>query len=183
MQLSLPLSRIKISLWEEGNRMLKALIKVKDALLNIYLWVAAAMLAVLILSCLIQVVARYLLPSSPPWTEELARFAFIWSSSLGAAVALERGLHAAITVVVDRMPVPLRNVVRVLTLLIILALSGLIGWSGALLSIATRATPSPSLRLPMIYVHSAVVFCGLGMGISALCSLFGKKDITGGGAE
>ena len=43
--------------------MLKALIKVKDALLNVYLWVAAAMLAVLILSCLIQVVARYLLPS------------------------------------------------------------------------------------------------------------------------
>lgn len=163
--------------------MLKALIKVKDALLNIYLWVAAAMLAVLILSCLIQVVARYLLPSSPPWTEELARFAFIWSSSLGAAVALERGLHAAITVVVDRMPAPLRKAVRALTLLIILALSGLIGWSGALLSIATRTTPSPSLRLPMIYVHSAVAFCGLGMGISALCSLFGKKDITGGGTE
>lgn len=38
---------------------------------------------------LLQVIARYLLPWAPNWTEELARFCFIYLVSMGAALAVK----------------------------------------------------------------------------------------------
>jgi len=48
-------------------------------------------LHVMLLSVLLQVVARYIFNSPPAWTEELARYAMIWAAMTGAAMAYYRG--------------------------------------------------------------------------------------------
>ncbi len=67
-------------------------------------------LFLLILVCL-QVVSRYLIQMSLSWTEETARIALLWTVMLGAAVAMERREHYAITVVSDRLRPPVDRIV------------------------------------------------------------------------
>jgi len=52
--------------------------------------VAMFALAVMLVSVLVQVVARYGFDAPPPWTEELARYAMIWAGMLGATMAYYR---------------------------------------------------------------------------------------------
>ena len=67
-------------------------------------WLLVASVAILIIPVALQIFSRYtaLIPSYI-WTEELARFCFIWSIMLGAMVGIREGTHF----VVDLWP-PLR---------------------------------------------------------------------------
>jgi TRAP-type C4-dicarboxylate transport system permease small subunit len=56
------------------------------------LWLACAGLAVMVVCILVQIVSRYLIAEPLAWTEELARYAMIWSGLAGATVAYRRGL-------------------------------------------------------------------------------------------
>lgn len=47
-------------------------------------------LCVMLVSILLQIVARYVFDAPPPWTEELGRYAMIWSGMLGATMAYFR---------------------------------------------------------------------------------------------
>ena len=57
-------------------------------------WLLVASVAVLIIPVTLQIFSRYteLIPSYI-WTEELARFCFIWSIMLGAMVGVREGTH------------------------------------------------------------------------------------------
>ena len=76
---------------------MKVIKTIKDKILFAYQLVAAITLVVLIAAAAIQVVTRYVMAQPPGWTDELARFAFVWCSALGAVVALDKGMHAGIT--------------------------------------------------------------------------------------
>ena len=73
------------------------------------------------LCVLAQVVFRYVFGSPLTWSEELARYLFIWCAFLGWIVASRRRSHLAMTFVADRMPRPaqvsLAVTVQVATLL------------------------------------------------------------------
>jgi len=53
---------------------------------------AAGFMGVMLISILVQIVARYLISEPPAWTEELGRHAMIWAGFLGATVACRRRL-------------------------------------------------------------------------------------------
>ena len=63
---------------------MKVIKTIKDKILFAYQLVAAITLVVLIAAAAIQVVTRYVMAQPPGWTDELARFAFVWCSALGA---------------------------------------------------------------------------------------------------
>ena len=89
-----------------------------------------AILFILVLSLLaliaLQVFTRYVLQAALPWTEEVARMLLVWTVMVGAAIAMERKQHYAITVLssgfrgVTRMAVLL--VTNVLGLVFLVAL-------------------------------------------------------------
>jgi TRAP-type transport system small permease protein len=56
------------------------------------------------LCVLVQVVFRYAFNSPLTWSEELARYLFIWCAFLGWIVASRRGSHLAMTFVAERLP-------------------------------------------------------------------------------
>lgn len=47
-------------------------------------------LAVMLLAVLLQIVARYVFASPPPWTDEIGRYAMLWSGMFGATMAYYR---------------------------------------------------------------------------------------------
>ena len=58
---------------------------------------------VMCISLILQVVFRYVLQIIAPWTEELARFACIWSTFLGAAICFEERAHIKIDFVIAKV--------------------------------------------------------------------------------
>jgi TRAP-type C4-dicarboxylate transport system permease small subunit len=64
---------------------------------------AVAGFLVMCISLILQVVFRYVLQIVAPWTEELARFACIWSTFLGAAICFEERAHIKIDFVIAKV--------------------------------------------------------------------------------
>jgi TRAP-type C4-dicarboxylate transport system permease small subunit len=77
---------------------------------------AAAFLFAIFVVILVQVFFRYVLGRPLMWTEEAARYLYIWTCYLGTAVAFRRGVHIRIGVVVDRLSPPARWVAELVGL-------------------------------------------------------------------
>lgn len=65
------------------------------------------LMVIMILATLIvalQVVTRYLLKVSLPWSEEIARYMFLWLTWVGASYATKMRRHVTIDIVVEALP-------------------------------------------------------------------------------
>ena len=69
------------------------------------------------------VILRYFFSSSIPGGFEALRFAFIYTTFLGAAVLVGRDGHISIRLLVDRLPRPARRVVDVLNSVLVAGLN------------------------------------------------------------
>ena len=59
---------------------------------------------IMFVSVCLQVFFRYVLEKPLSWSEELARFAFVWLSFIGAAMSLGKRLHFGIDYLVKKFP-------------------------------------------------------------------------------
>jgi len=105
---------------------------------------------------LAEVIFRYVLLLPLFWTEEFARYCLVWSSLLGAGVALKRGEHIAVTFFADKFPKGIQTGTALLVQIFIAALVGVILWGGLCLVILTRHQLSPAMRIPMSWPYMAV---------------------------
>ena len=75
--------------------------------------VAAALLAVMMVTVLANVIFRYVLDHPLLWGDEVASLAFIWMAMLGAAIAVDRHEHLRLTIFLPLIPTRLRGWVEV----------------------------------------------------------------------
>ena len=74
--------------------------------INTLVWSGAAVFLVLMLLLVfMQIIARYLIQDAPPWTEEAARFAMIWSGLLGGVAAFHQNADPVLVEVKDTHPI------------------------------------------------------------------------------
>ncbi|MFN3229384.1 MAG: TRAP transporter small permease [Asticcacaulis sp.] len=118
-----------------------------------------------------QVFGRFILQSSPSWTEQAALFLMIWFVSLAAAAGVREGFHIRITAVEESAPPRIRQFMQTTANIIV----GLIGvtmliWGGELvIKTWNHAIPSLSLTRGMAY---------LGLPLSgALIALFSIENV------
>jgi TRAP-type C4-dicarboxylate transport system permease small subunit len=146
-------------------------------------WIAVMFLVVLVSCCVLQVFTRYVLNNSFSWTEELARFAFIWCSMLGATICTYRSSHAVVTVILNSLPEPIHKVVKLFITLCVTSASYVLvryGWTVSVMSAQQR---TPALKLSIRYIYLAA--CTAGVIILIYCvaqlieqvrDLFRKKE-------
>ena len=108
----------------------------------------------------VQVFARYVLNNTPPWSEELCRYLFIWVSFLGACVATRRAAHLGVDSLVSRLPAGTREVLRHAVSTLIVVFTGLLVWQGAALVPAMASQRSPSMAMSLQYVFAAIPIAG-----------------------
>lgn len=104
-----------------------------------------------------QVVTRYVLNAPVPWSEELARFALVWLTFIGAGYVMARGTH--VTVVVGSSMLGKRGaaVLDAFGSLVVVAVCAvLLANSIQFLQTAGR-TSSPAAGISMSYVYGAAV--------------------------
>lgn len=104
-----------------------------------------------------QVVWRYALNSPLTWSEEISRFLFAWIVFLGAAAAVREGTHIRIDLFVDRLPRGVSRALRGLSLVLTVALFGLVAVVGFWYVVHTQGTTSAALRWPVNLVHYAAL--------------------------
>ena len=105
---------------------------------------------------LLQVIFRYVLNLPLFWTEEFARYCLVWSSLLGSAVAVKRGRHIAVNILIERCPAALHKMLTIIALLSVAAVLAIILWGGIQLVAITRPQISPALRVSMAIPYLAV---------------------------
>ena len=119
-------------------------------------WAIAAMMAVLVAVTLLQVYFRYFTNSSLDWSEELARYLFIWIAFLTGAIAVRRQAHIVVDVVVARMPAPVRRGLAVVTVALTLVFLGFLALYGASLVRVVWSQTTPGLGISRGYVFLSV---------------------------
>ena len=124
-------------------------------------YVGMVFFIVLIIACVMQVFFRFVMNHSLSWTEETARYCFIWMHMIGASLLIQDGGHATVTVILDALHGPVRKAVDALIALIIIFNGAIMTYSGAMLAYSSRANLSTALRIPMWIINISVAVGGV----------------------
>lgn len=117
--------------------------------------VLTAFVAMLIL-VIAQVLFRYVLQVSVPWTEEAARWFYAWQIFLGSAVAAKRGLHLRATFLLERLPPKLKALVDFVIGLAGLAFLAGIIWGSLVMMRAVYPVEAGSFPVSTSYLYLAI---------------------------
>ncbi|MDR1508398.1 MAG: TRAP transporter small permease [Synergistaceae bacterium] len=122
---------------------------------------AMALMTVLVFC---QVVMRYIFSNSLSWSEELARFIFMWLSWVGASYAVKERSHFRVEMFANLMKGRRRKKFELLILAVWFAFSVNMVWLGTQLMIFLIETGqiSAAMEIPMSWVYASVpVGCAL----------------------
>ena len=114
------------------------------------------LMAVIFLCATFQVLNRFMLHSSAPWTEELCRYAFILVAFLGVANGVKRGTHLNVDLIDSVLPKKVKAVLDVvLDAAFLLLMAYMLKISiDYLMRVARYGTVSVGLKIPMWIVYS-----------------------------
>lgn len=116
-------------------------------------WAVTISFMLMILTVMVQVIARYALPWSPHWTEEMARFSFIYMVSLGAGLAVKDRSYINVSLFLDWLDTKNRIWMDTLILLaIILLMLCMFVFSFPLMKIVSLQN-SASLKINMAFIY------------------------------
>ncbi|AMY72292.1 TRAP transporter small permease [Frigidibacter mobilis] len=105
----------------------------------------------------VQIFMRYVMGASLSWSEELARYFFIWATYIGIAYAVRKDAHIRVTMGTDLLPPRGRAYVRVLTHVIFAGFALFVMYQGWFMVEKTFrfGQKSASLGVPMGIVYLA----------------------------
>ena len=105
----------------------------------------------------IQVVMRYVFHSSLTWSEELARYLFVWLVYFSVAYTAKRQAHIRIDAAINLYPKALRPWIEILSEIIVLIFSIFIAYTSITVfqKISASGQISPALHIPMQFVYAA----------------------------
>jgi TRAP-type C4-dicarboxylate transport system permease small subunit len=116
-----------------------------------------ALMAVMTFLIGIQIFMRYVMGASLSWSEELARYLFIWMTYTGVAYAIRKNAHIRVTMFADLLPAQGQIYLRILTHAIFAAFVCYAMYQGWFLIEKTFrfGQKSASLGMPMAFVYLA----------------------------
>ncbi|MDO5666671.1 MAG: TRAP transporter small permease [Alcaligenaceae bacterium] len=105
----------------------------------------------------VQVFMRYVLNDSLTWSEELARYCFIWATYIGVAYGVRENAHIYVEAVTNRLPELYQRYAAILSHIIFIFFAVLVMKEGYALSMKVFkfGQTSSSLSIPMGYIYLA----------------------------
>lgn len=116
-------------------------------------WVIVLFFSAFCLVMLSQIVGRSVFNASLFWSEEFARYSFIWVIMLASGLAVKRRAHVGFDLLVVKLPMRIQRVVHLVSDGVIGVFLLLFIFYGMRLVLAVGSTTSPSLKIPMEYVY------------------------------
>lgn len=119
-------------------------------------WLLVVLVGMMALLMMLQIVMRYLFNRPLVFTEEAARFLFVWTVFLGAAEAFRRKAHIGIDVLVKVMPKRLQWATEGLVSVITVGVLIVLFISGVQVVKATSRSSLTTIPLPMSSLYLAL---------------------------
>ena len=118
----------------------------------------AVMLAVMSVVVFLQVIFRFVIKASLPWSEELSRYLLVYITYFGCAYGIKTGAHLGVEAFVLILPKTVQKAINVLVQIGGLVVCVLILKFGAdiVFSQMQSGQLSPAMRLPMWTIYSAI---------------------------
>jgi TRAP dicarboxylate transporter len=138
-----------------------------------------------IISVLIQVISRTFLPKTPSWTEELARYLFIYMVAFGASVAVHKKEFVAVDLVIDFLPKIIRKLIElVINIVLLLFVTFVLLKSVLGFAILEYRMVSTAMQVPMQYIYfSMIILFGLLILSFVMEILYQVKEILSSKGE
>ena len=106
----------------------------------------------------LQVFMRYVMKSSLSWSEELARYMFIWMVYIGISYGIKKRKHIKIDAAINIFPIKMRKYLFILSDVIFLVFAIIIVFQSEKVAmlILKLGQISPGTGIPMGYIYHAV---------------------------
>jgi TRAP-type C4-dicarboxylate transport system permease small subunit len=146
-------------------------------------WLCVALMAALVGDVFLGVFSRYVLHATFRWYDEVARLCFVWIVFLGAAIAVRRGLHFRLSLLVSRLPAALRKQADTLATLVVIAFAALLVAGGVSIAPLARRQVTDALEISMLWFYAAVPVGGALMMLYAVPTLWHRFRHQSGAVE
>lgn len=115
----------------------------------------------------VQVIARYVFQNSLTWSEEMARYMFVWLVYFSVSYTARREKHIRIDAAINLYPKKMRPYIELVSEIIVLCFAIFIAITGYTVfgKIAWSGQMSPAMRIPMQFVYAAPM---IGLGLTAI---------------
>ena len=127
---------------------------------------------VLVADVAVGVFSRYVLQNTFQWYDEIARLCFVWMIFLGAVVAVQRGAHFRLHLVVDRLGPRARRAADVAVSLCVLLFAGILIAGGWAIYPVARRQMTDAMEISMLWFFAALPVGGALMIVFALPQLW-----------
>ena len=134
--------------------------------------VCVALMAVLVGDVFLGVWSRYVMRATFQWYDEVARLCFVWMIFLGAAVAVRRGAHFRLHLLIDRLGASARRRVDLLVTVIVIAFAAVLVAGGVAIAPLARRQVTDALEISMLWFYGALPIGGALMILFALPQLW-----------
>lgn len=136
-----------------------------------YILVLSLVVSVILVS--LQIIARYFLNFSIPWSEELSRYLFIWQVWLGTSYAQRGGKHLKVEIFYSLMRPVGRKIIKITSDVIFMLFSIFLTYNGfsLVMALVHRNSISPAMEIPMYFVYLSLPISNLVLSIRILMEI------------
>ncbi|MCP4048160.1 MAG: TRAP transporter small permease [Gammaproteobacteria bacterium] len=135
--------------------------KQSGSVMGVIEWVVCFLLVAIVLIIFSQVLSRYILHTSLAWSEELARFLFVWLAALGAAYACKTRSHFFLSFLVDRFKPRVQMMVGTVVVGLVSLFLVIFIWQAVLYTHSVSGQFAPGTGLSKAIPVSAAVVGGV----------------------
>ncbi len=135
-------------------------------------WIIIASFSAVVLTTFIQIIFRYVINHSLPWADELARYCFVWLVYSGILISLNRGEHAFVSLLTDRLSGVSKKILLVLADVLVIVLFICVTIGGIKFVLLSIGQYTSGLRIPKLFVYLALPFCGVTIIIESLRRIY-----------
>lgn len=119
--------------------------------------ICVVLMVVMTLLIFVQVIMRYVFSNSLTWSEELARYVFIWLIYLGISYAAKQMKHVKIQAALYLFPRRLRPYITIIGDIVMFLFSLFVIWYGAGMVAFQGMFRAAALGIPMSWIYAAPV--------------------------
>lgn len=139
-------------------------------------------LFVVVVTVFLQVLFRFVLKIPAPWTEEVARLAFVYMAFFGVVLGAKYNMHLSVDIL-DKLPKTWRRFILTASYVACIAFMGVFSWFGWVHAQNSQVQRTPTLEISYFYIYLILPFSGILTMVYLLKSLIAvwrDKGVTDG---